>query len=222
MEALIRAREAISTAAGGALAGAARAVDAVRPPAKPLHPRGVVRAGRLRRGPSAERVGVPLIDEAGDDPVTVRLSRAVGLPRSLPDIQGLALRVPGPDGRPGDLLFATTGWGTLTRYVLTPARSVGGRPMTTLLPYSTSTGPVVLGARFAGEHRVELAWARPRGSFVSFADLELEGGPEGGSEEDADIRFDPVRHQVPGLRVPSWVVRLREPAYAVARRDDAS
>jgi hypothetical protein len=77
----------------------------------------------------------------------VRESRSVGLPEGLPDIHGLAVRVTNPDGTPGDLLLATTGWGRLTRFVLTVSRTTYGRPMTTLLPYRTDAGPVLLGAR---------------------------------------------------------------------------
>jgi hypothetical protein len=48
----------------------------------------------------------------------VRQSRAVGLPSPAPDIFGLAVRVPTEGGRHGDLLFATTGLGRITRFTL--------------------------------------------------------------------------------------------------------
>ena len=119
-----------------------------------------------------------------------------------------------PDGSPGDLLLATTGWGRLTRFVLTASRTTYGRPMTTLLPYRTSVGPILLGAR--SEHRgvVQLACAIGGGAWRSFADLAI-------SREDASdptISFDPVVNQVTGLDQYPAVIRLREPAYRSARR----
>jgi hypothetical protein len=157
---------------------------------------------------------VPFLDEPGQLEVLARTSRAIGLPGFLPDIHGLALRVPDGRGGCGDLLFATTGLGRLTRFVLTASRRPGGRPMTTLLPYSTSAGPVVLAADVRDEHHVDLACAVGSGAWRSFGELLLMPYEEG----DQTISFDPVRHQLPGLEVPAWVGRLREPAYDEARQ----
>ena len=71
-------------------------------------------------------------------------------PTPAPDIHGLAVRVAFPDGGHGDLLFATTGWSRPTRLLLLPGVSAE-RPMTTLLPYSTTAGALVLGARPDGD-----------------------------------------------------------------------
>src|SRR6476661_10111092 len=101
--------DAPARAGGAALAGATRVLSALRRPAKPLHPLGTVLTGVLRRHGGAEPSGVPWLDETGEDAVLVRLSRAVGLPAPLPDIFGLALRMSTADGRPADLLLATTG-----------------------------------------------------------------------------------------------------------------
>ena len=86
------------TIGGAALGGVFRVVAAVRPTAKPLHPRGTVRRGRLHRHGAEPPTGVAFLDVAATDEVLVRESRATGLPRPLPDVQGLALRVPGPGG----------------------------------------------------------------------------------------------------------------------------
>lgn len=203
---------------GAVLAGATQALAAVRTAAKPLHPEGEVFTGHLERrgtafGPDA---GVPWIDAPGRDDVLVRLSRAVGLPDGIPDIHGLALRVLGPDG-PSDLLFANTGTHRLTRFALTASRHPGSRPMTTLLPYRTTTGPVLLRTDSAGPGRYELSWARPTSRWRPFGTLHL-GAPCG----DPEISFDPVLHQVPGLAQYAVVLRLREPAYRRARRSRAS
>jgi hypothetical protein len=204
-----------AAAGGGAvLAGATGALASLRRAAKPLHPDGEVLTGRLRRrGSAVQRTGVPWLDDPGEDDVDVRRSRAIGLPRQLPDIHGLAVRVHTVDGA-GDLLFATTGQGRLTRFVLTASRQARQRLMTTLLPYETDTGPLLLGATATGDRSYELSWARPSGSWHAFGELRLSTVPG----DDVPLSFDPVRRQLPGLRQYPSVVRLREPAYLRARR----
>ncbi|MDI6910051.1 hypothetical protein [Nocardioides sp.] len=216
MSALDAPAHALASAGGLLLAGTTRAVAAVRPAAKPLHPRGEVTRGRLFRSGARPATGVPWLDEAGEDDVLVRRSRAIGLPVSAPDIHGLAVRVPRPDGGYGDLLLASTGWGRLTRFVLTASRSPRRRPMTTLLPYRTARGPLVIGARATGEESFELAAAEPEGEWVRFAELRLSTLPPDDTS-DADVSFDPVANRLPGLEQYDAVERLREPAYHSAR-----
>lgn len=213
MSALDAPAHVLAAAGGTLLAATTRAVAAVRPVAKPLHPRGEVVRGRLFRAGAVPTTGVAWLDEAGVDDVLVRRSRAIGLPGSVPDIHGLAVRVPRPDGGHGDLLLASTGWGRLTRFVLTASRSPQGRPMTTLLPYRTARGPVLIGARATGEESFELAVASPEGEWTRFAELRLSALPA----DDAEISFDAVAHQIPGLEQYDAVERLREPAYQTAR-----
>jgi hypothetical protein len=210
---LSRTGSLASTSGGTALAGAVRVLAALRPALKPLHPRGEVVAAVLRRTGEAPPTGVPWLDEPGSDEVLVRRSRAVGLPDGLPDIHGLALRVPCEAGGHGDILMATTGTGRLGRFVLTASRSPYARPMTTLLPYRTPGGPVTLAAVAAGDHAYELAHASVGGSWHRFADLVL-GTPRAA---DALVSFDPVQNTVTGLENYPWVRRLREPAYRTAR-----
>lgn len=207
-------RTDIPAAVGGSLlAAATRVASAARPPAKPLHPRGDVVTGVLRRRDDTEPSGVAWLDEPGEDRVLVRLSRAVGLPDPWPDIHGLALRIPVSTGY-ADLLLATTGLGRVTRFVLTPARRREGRPYTTLLPYRGPDGPLLLGAVAAGEDRFRLSWAGASGPWVPFADLALQPTPA----PDEPVSFDPVEHVLPGLDHYSWVRRLREPSYRTARQ----
>lgn len=198
---------------GAALAAATRTLAALRPARKPLHPDGDVLPGRLVRGGSDRPTGVPWLDEPGEDEVDVRLSRAIGLPRVLPDVHGLALRVYGEAGA-ADLLFATTGTGRLSRFVLTASRHPQGRPLTTLLPYATRTGPLLLGAEGIGATTYVLSWARPAGEWHAFGVLRLTGA----RTDDPALSFDPVLRQLPGLRQYDAVARLREPAYVRARR----
>jgi hypothetical protein len=207
-------RTASST--GGQALRVATGLVSVRPADKPLHPRGTLLTGTLHRFGGAETTGVTWLDHAGRDDVLVRLSRAVGLPSPVPDIFGLAVRVPAGEDRYADLLFATTGLGRLTRFTLTPARSAGGRPMTTLLPYRTPAGPVVLSAVLEGDDLVTLSWALGAGVWHRFAELSLGETPAG--DGDTDPSFDPIRHVLPGLENYPWVRRLREPSYASSRR----
>ncbi|TNC22052.1 hypothetical protein FHE65_36125 [Mumia zhuanghuii] len=210
---------AASVPAGAALAGAAAGLAALRRfRAKPLHPRGVVVEARLVRTgvpPGARASGVPWLDEPGEDRTLVRASRAVGLPRSWPDVHGIALRVPVEGRGYGDLLLASTGWGALGRFFLTVSRCPTARPMTTLLPYRTARGPVLVGAQHVdGGARIQLSWTRALGPWRPFAEIDLVGAA---SDGDAAVRFDPVLRTVPGLETYEWVRRLREPAYATAR-----
>lgn len=199
-------------AGGQVLAEVVRGIAAVRPAAKPLHPRGVVVAGRVERLGSPVPTGSPWLDEPGFDHVLVRRSRAVGLPAPLPDIHGLAVRVP-VSGDAGDLLLAGTGHGPVTRHLLRPG--VSGRGwLTTLLPYRTPSGLVVLGARWTTAETADLCWsAAGHRTWHVFGRLWVAD-----ADVDAPVDFDPVLQLLPGLALDEWVGRLREPAYALARR----
>jgi hypothetical protein len=215
---LMDARDSViraASSAGGQILRAATKVLAVRPVAKPLHPRGAVARASLRRFGAGVETGSAWLDQAGEDQVLVRQSRAVGLPSPAPDIFGLAVRVPTERGRHGDLLFATTGLGRLTRFTLTAARSPLGRPLSTLLPYRTPAGAIVLSAVFRDETTVTLAWAIASGAWHPFAELLLHEDPL--DEADAPLDFDPVRNTLPGVETYDWVRRLRAPAYNTAR-----
>lgn len=200
-----------SSVGGGVLAAATGGLATLRRAGKPLHPTGELLAGRVFRRGSEEPAGVAWLDEPGDDDAVVRLSRAIGLAGPLPDVHGLALRVSVAGGH-GDLLFATTGRGPVSRFVLVPSRGPRTHPMTTLLPYRTGSGPVVLSAEPVGAEAFELSWARPAGEWQPFACLRLST-----RRRDDEVSFDPVVHQLPGLEQYPSVRRLREPAYATAR-----
>lgn len=210
-----------ASSAGGQILRSATAALAVRPAAKPLHPRGTLATATLRRFSDGHSTGAAWLDQRGDDDVLVRQSRAVGLPAPLPDIFGLAIRVPTGGGSHGDLLFATTGLGRLTRFALTAARSPYRRPMTTLLPYRTPVGAVLLSAVFHSETDVQLAWAHLAGPWHPFAELILDQELDD-ETTDLPVSFDPVRNVLPGLETFDWVRRLREPAYVTARQSRGS
>jgi hypothetical protein len=202
----------VASAAGGALlAAGTRGAASVRRARQPLHPDGELRTGRINRHGSAVVTGVAWLDEAGQDDVVVRRSGALGLPLRLPDIHGLALRLFGDDGD-SDVLFATTGLGRISRFVLTPSRHPR-RSLTTLLPYDTDAGALVLAAVAVGTDSYSLSWARPLGDWHQLGVLLLSS-----VMEDSGIFFDRVRHQIKGLRQYPSVRRLREPFYLHARR----
>src|SRR3954451_24472010 len=81
---------------------------------KPMAPRGAGFTGVVERGTGGWPCGVPWLDEPARSEVLVRISRGAGLPAPLPDLLGLAVRI--PDG-PVDLLLSTTGTGPLVRLV---------------------------------------------------------------------------------------------------------
>lgn len=202
---------------GGAVLGVTfHLAGRLRPTAKPLHPRGRLVRATLTRPGLTPPSGVRWLDETGIDEVLVRVSRATGLPSPLPDIHGLAIRVPVAADRHADLLFATTGTGRLTRFVLRPALSAQDRPQTTLLPYRTPSGPALLAALPEAKHRLRLAFASGSGQWRPFGVLALSESDTG--DADPTVSFDPMLHTIPGLEPYEWVRRLREGAYAEARR----
>ena len=188
--------------------------------AKPLHPDGTIRHATLDVTHPAPALQVPLFTESDTVPCLVRVSRAIGLPAPLPDIGGVAIRLR-PDaavGSRGDLLFASTGTGHLTRWFLLAHRDPASSALTTLLPLSSASGPVLfsLAPVGAGPTAYQLSWARPRGDWLPLGRLTL--GAALTPEEDPPIRFDPIENPVPGLTNYPLVTRLRAPAYAAARR----
>jgi hypothetical protein len=137
--------EMLATFVGRALGGAFFLLGKARG-RKALHPRGEVLEGLIGRRGAVGRTSVTWLDEAGTNHVAVRFSRSLGLPAPHPDILGLALRIPTQPGQFGDVLLATTGTGHIGRYVLWQARRHGLRAYTSLFPYKTPTGPLLLAA----------------------------------------------------------------------------
>lgn len=217
---------------GYAFAAAIATIGTVRGP-RPIHTPGVRLQGVVRWLPGSSREsGVAWIDDRGADdlPVVGRFSRGAGLPASLPDVLGLALRLGNDEG---DLLLSTTGIGVPGRFLLqprmTPTRALFG----TLMPYRGRTGPVLVAARTttpgrmpaqmetlrrsiaATPWRLELMWATPRSRWHRFGQLELTS-PTGPADTSA-LRFDPVLRPPRGAHTYDWTRALREPSYSRAR-----
>jgi hypothetical protein len=199
---------------------------------KPMHPRGAVFDAVLerRRGPDW---GVPWLAATASDPAVARLSRGAGLPAPLPDLLGLAIRLPGGaagQGTPVDLLLTTTGSGRLTRLLPAPRRNTAAF-YSSIMAYRSDAGAVRIGAFPAAEDvpsepeplarsvaRAGLCFtlvaARGLGPWQPFALLTLTDPVPA---LDPDVRFDAVQHAPPGLPADGPMARFRAPAYARAR-----
>ncbi|WP_346620340.1 phosphodiesterase [Blastococcus montanus] len=197
---------------------------------RPIHPRGAVLDAVLERRGGTPPFGVPWLDQQRTDPALVRLSRGAGLPAPLPDVLGLAIRLPAEGGSHVDLLLSTTGRGPLTRLVPVP-RVDGAATHSSIMAYRSAAGPVRLaalperaevptepGAVAAGAAdgtlSFTLAAAVGLGEWRPFARLRTTGPRE---PLDPAVRFDAVRHAPPGLSADGPMARFREPAYAAAR-----
>ena len=203
---------------GRLLAGVISLLTRVRRRAKPMHPRGAVVGARLEPRPAVDAVaGAAFLDRPPAGPALVRVSRSAGLPEGWPDVNGLAVRLPGSGAAPVDLLLSGAGSSWLGRYLLAPRLRSGRGFLSCLVPYRSTTGPVHVGARPRGERAYELVWARPGVGWVPFADLVLDR-PTTAEDADEDVSFDAVRHEPEGLDTYGWFARLRAPSYAVARR----
>jgi hypothetical protein len=126
--------------------------------------------------------GAALLDRPGRHQGVVRLSRGAGLPAPLPDVEGLALRLPGQgvDGAPLDLLV-NSAW----RYAFVP--SVVGPTWSAILPHRTATGRLVLLGARPEDGGFALLAAHPLGPWRQWGRLTL------GAELDGEgLRFAPT------------------------------
>ncbi|RWZ64587.1 hypothetical protein ELQ92_07490 [Labedella populi] len=240
----------VARSAGWSIAALVRAVRLVRSP-RPIHPTGVLLGGTL--DPILQRTvrsGIDWIDGPRRLEVGGRLSRGIGTPVPMPDVWGLALRLrDGSDdtgGGLGDILVSSVGnLGVPWRFVPVPRLSPHGARFTTVMPYRSPDGPVLVGARtLAGAPAsasargiaielartpwvMELMWATPTGRWRPFATVSLatarmgEDDPAHAADarvDSPDVRFDPVLSPPPGAQTYGWTRALREPAYRVARR----
>ena len=116
-----------------------------------FHPDGVAYRGTLTFLPT--EMLDPLIAFAGGvtSDAIVRFSRGVGLPQNLPDVLGVAVKLPGlgGPGRDVDFLMVTSGEGAIMQNVLLPAWGYFRNDYSTVLPYRSPDGTehVLLGAR---------------------------------------------------------------------------
>ena len=161
---------------------------------------------------------VPLADGPGPHRAIVRFSKGAGLPGPLPDVYGLAVKIPDAWGRGADqdLLLVTSGDGPVGRYLLRPATNGSSGRFSSVLPYDHAGRTLVFGARRDGASDIGpgaefvLETAGTTGPWRRLGTLTL-GAPHAG-----DVSFDPWNTS-PEL-VPSGMLNaLRRAAYEGSR-----
>ncbi len=227
-----RAIDLAGVAVGGVLAGLAGIRGG-----KAVHPHGVTYAALLRTdgGPAAPR-GSTLLGGQAEWPALVRFSRSIGLPRPLPDLLGVSIRVLDAygEGAHQDLLLVTSAELPGLRHVFLPAGDVQQRPYSSSLPYRVGGETVLLGVtpdsgsprpgggdeferleRAAATGRLEFGFAvaTAGGRFRRVGTLRV--GERLPHTLDA-LRFNPFNCGG-GLEPTGWLNRLREYAYPLSQ-----
>jgi hypothetical protein len=195
-----------------------------------FHPDGVVAEGIVERiAPPGEGLPMNSCDVIG------RVSKGVGLPGALPDIAGLAWRIPPPQDLrscgPWDVLLASTV--ANTRLLLGPVRSWSSATFSSLMPLRFRGGVWWVRARVAtkidepglsldtvrnqiGTHGMEfdIEQAPSAGRFKPLAHLTLRHI----DPSRDDIAFDPALHSDEEVElVPRWLGDFRRAAYRRSR-----
>lgn len=203
------ASETAALAAGTAMAGLAAARRG-----KAVHPQGEVFRARLDV-PGTGPAGSTLLSTPGEHDAVVRFSRSLGVPRPLPDLLGLALRVLdayGPD-RHQDLLLVTSVDRPVLHHVFVPSRGIADHPYSSSLPYVAGEERFVIGALPRSEATFDLAVAPPGGTFAPVATLAV--GEKLAEVADA-LRFNPF-NTGGGLEPSGWLNDLRRRAYPMSQ-----
>ncbi len=157
--------------------------------ARVFHPRGASRAATLTVT-GGLGTGARLLDEPAVHEGVVRLSRGAGLPVPLPDVDGLALRLPGlgVGGAPLDLLV-NSAW----RYVFVP--SVLAPTWSAVLPHRTGSGRLVLLGARPNDDGFTMLVAAPFGRWRQWARLSLGAPFQGeGLAFAPTVGADDLRH----------------------------
>ncbi|MCU1455358.1 MAG: hypothetical protein JWN46_3504 [Acidimicrobiales bacterium] len=202
--------------------------------ARVFHPVGVGLMG------TAELEGVGrLWASTPDAPVVARFSRGVGLPEVLPDVNGLALKLPdahGP-GRDQDLLLVTSGSAPFARHLLLPVYGFDRWTFTSVLPYEREGDLLMVGARIVSVSG-SLAGSRLRrladlvlAATSGTVGIDLFVGPAFGRWHAAGhvvldgvldpltteaLAFDPA-NTADELEPWGWLNRVRHPVYRASQ-----
>jgi hypothetical protein len=196
-----------------------------------FHPVGVLATGRIERvAPTG--VGLPI--ETAD--VLGRVSKAIGFSGGLPDLIGLAWRMPPREHatRPWDVLMVSAGSGSLTRFALRPTSSWSGTTLSTLVPLRRADGwwwvKAEMTTKIRGGFSLEavreaisgdgvvfdVQQAHGTGAFEPLAELRFTSVIP--TDEEHDVSFDPTRNTTAGVGLgPQWLTQLRERAYLRSR-----
>jgi len=196
-----------------------------------FHPVGVLAEGIFERVASPGE-GLPM--ESCD--VIARVSKAVGLPGRLPDIAGLAWRMPPQQDlrscTPWDVLLASTI--ANSRIVLSPVATWSGTTFSSLMPLRFQGGVWWVRARLSTEiNAVGLSLCDIEEQIdletVSFViDQAAGAGPfrplgrltlRHVDPSQDDIAFDPVMHTESEVALtPEWLTDFRRAAYRRSRK----
>jgi hypothetical protein len=199
---------------------------------RPFHPDGALAEGILERVAPPDQ-GLPM--ESCD--VIGRVSKAVGLHGALPDIAGLAWRIPPPPDlrscSPWDVLLASTLAGSAGRVILRPLFSWSGATFSSLMPLRFEGGLWWVRARLvtdidapglsldairhqiaSGGVELDIEQAAGTGGFLPLARLTLRHL----DPSCDDIAFDPTMHSDPEVELaPRWLSDFRRAAYRRSR-----
>jgi hypothetical protein len=163
---------------------------------KAVHPDGVTYSARLLVDGADLAPDSELLRTPREWPAIVRFSRSVGLPRPLPDLLGMSIRVPDAygDGKDQDLLFISSADLPILHHLFLPARDVQERPFSSSLPFRSGSRTFLLGARShagsprpqrgdefhrlaeaaaTGQLRFELTLASLMGRFERIGELQI-------------------------------------------------
>lgn len=197
-----------------------------------FHPVGALAHGSMRRlAPPGEGPQLTLCEVVG------RVSKGAGLPRGLPDVVGLAWRMPPPSSvfAPWDVLLASPGAGTRSRCRVRPVISWSGVTLSSLMPLRCQDRNWWISARLVaalGKRGVRLGDVAAHisrggmhfvidqtcgtGEFRPLACLELtQLVPPNGH----DIAFDPMTHRHTDVTLlPSRLTDPRRNAYQCSRQ----
>ena len=182
-----------------------------------FHPRGTAYAARFSAAPDG--LGAAIFAIGFEHQALVRLSRGLGIRPPLPDVFGLAVRLPDAYG-PGahqDFLLASSGDGALGRRLLRPALAPGAGLYSSLLPYEIGGQRLLVGARATASRPTtafELLVASPGGTWRPVGRLTL--GQRLDDSVARALRFDPW-NSGGGIIPVGLINRLRAAAYRGSR-----
>ncbi|SDC27066.1 hypothetical protein [Actinokineospora iranica] len=206
--------------AGNALVARAFANLARLRGGRPVHSRGRCFYATLAASPSCPD-WLPLPHRATT--VVVRLSRGAGLPEPLPDVLGLAIRIPdGGSGGPWDILLASSGQGPL-RVLPLPAAGWGRARFSTIMALGAERERAVLLALPSADlpdTLADLPHAVPLRFTLTLADERPIGHLTLLAEATGErVDFDPMANRPERVPLwPRWLADLRREAYVGSRR----
>jgi hypothetical protein len=207
--------------------------------ARIFHPDGVGYAGMLRiTQPQRSYAGVPLLERPGVHPALFRFSRGAGLPEPLPDVLGLAVRLPdvhGP-GRHQDFLLVSSVDLPLLHHLLLPGlggflgqsfssvllyriadriRLVGAQPVSPARRDAVGALPKLVATAKREGLRFRLAMAPLTGRWEAVGELAVD---ERLPDEEAErLAFTPW-NSGGGIRPVGPLMGIRRDAYRASQR----